>query len=316
MNQIRTHTAVEYYHDRVGRPIAFDVYARNVMRKELRVLDHSSVATPIRPRVVKIVKAFVQPPLRYGPHNCGSLGSGFFYEPADRCSVAVPWCENNPDYRSQFAIQGCANRSESDVVEEVHVLEIPKPDGNWLRRWKGSHFVSPEAKRNLWSFLFGREVLVTEAVQDEAVALVDELDVDTIEDHTDPEEVAFEQIEVRVKSPRDRYPYITLLANQCKTEVTGITEENPANRLVAQRWLLTEMKRRKMRPKHIKQMLPLAVEMVFTPNIFEIQAAQVRQSRAVLSRKAALQAPYSSRGNPWLFNWFGTKYKPVATSVA
>lgn len=65
-----------------------------------------------------------------------------------------------------------------------------------------------------------------------------------------------------------------------------------------------------MRPIHIKAMLPLALETVFIPDAFEIEALQVRATEDVIMRKLYTRQQHYSRTAPTLFNWFGSIIRP------
>lgn len=108
-------------------------------------------------------------------------------------------------------------------------------------------------------------------------------------------------------SHRNHSRFIADLVDECKIAIEGITVETKANRLVARRWLSKRMVARGMRTHHIKTMLPLAVEMVFVLNEYEIIAHQLRYSKAVLDRKDLQATTYTPRHRPSIFNWFGAK---------
>jgi len=113
--------------------------------------------------------------------------------------------------------------------------------------------------------------------------------------------------DVTVVSRRNHTRYITDLVDECKISIEGITVETKANRLVARRWLSKRMVSRGMRTHHIKTMLPIAVEMVFVLNEYEIIAHQLRYSKAILDRRDLQATKYTPRHRPSFFNWFGAK---------
>lgn len=106
-------------------------------------------------------------------------------------------------------------------------------------------------------------------------------------------------------TPRQHKRYISELVDECKIAIEGVGVETQANRLVAQRWLSKRMSSRGMRVCHIKTILPIAVEMVFVQNEYEIIAHQLRSSRAILQRKALAAEKYTPRHRPTILNWLG-----------
>jgi hypothetical protein len=110
---------------------------------------------------------------------------------------------------------------------------------------------------------------------------------------------------VPVGTVRKRCSFITNIATECKIEIEGITIDNAANRLVAHRWIKRRMEKHGMRVRHIQQTLPLAVEAVFIPDRFEIEAREVRQSKAVLDRYAEYDKHIQPRQDSRVWNPFG-----------
>jgi len=104
---------------------------------------------------------------------------------------------------------------------------------------------------------------------------------------------------------RQHKRFISELVDECKIAIEGISIETKANRLVARRWLSKRMIEHGMRVSHIKVMLPLALEMVFVLNKYEIIAHQLRDSKAVLDRKALATTVYTPRHRPNVLNWLG-----------
>lgn len=68
-----------------------------------------------------------------------------------------------------------------------------------------------------------------------------------------------------------------------------------ANVLVVRKYLYTEMCSIGMRPLHITQILDAAVELCFTPSRYEIEARELRTSRAVLDRLEERDGPRYTR---------------------
>lgn len=110
---------------------------------------------------------------------------------------------------------------------------------------------------------------------------------------------------VPVGPVRKRCSYIANIATECKIEIEGISIDSAANRLVAHRWIKRRMVQHGMRVRHIQQTLPLAVEAVFIPDQFEVEARQVRQSRAVLDRHHEYEQAIQPRNRPRIWNPFG-----------
>jgi hypothetical protein len=143
--------------------------------------------------------------------------------------------------------------------------------------------------------IFGR--VITELEQRLGQDLIDALDDSVVED-SNPDITSV---------PRLRMHFVSDLVAECKVTLPGITVENKANRLVAERWLGNRMRERGMRMRHIAQILPLAIEGVFIPDQYELQARALRQSHAVQNRVQQGQDVLYSRTKPWIGNWFGTR---------
>lgn len=166
----------------------------------------------------------------------------------------------------------------------------------------------PAVIRRRWrTWFFGRTV--EEHVEAEGVDLIEALDCDdqpAVE--VLPEIEDFNQVLDVDRRPRMRFQYAAFIATSCKIANPGIGIENNANRLVAARWLGDQMKARGVRERHIKKLLPVALELVFIPNEDELYAVQLRQTRAVRSRLEEHNSVWYSRDRPFVFNWFGRRH--------
>lgn len=143
---------------------------------------------------------------------------------------------------------------------------------------------------------------------------VEQLANELVEDSDTAMHLAYTHDSDVLPTPRQRMRFITDLVDECKIAIEGVGVESEANRLVARRYLSKKMVARGMRPQHIKTMLPIAVEMVFVPNEFEVIAHQLRYSKALLDRKDLAGVKYTPRYQPSIFNWFGAK-RPVPVAV-
>lgn len=148
-------------------------------------------------------------------------------------------------------------------------------------------------------WLFGRQV--PEAVEQLAQELVEDSDLSV-----SLEESCFIDATSGAMTRQHRR-FISEIVDECKIAIEGISIETKANRLVARRWLSRRMTERGMRVSHIKMMLPLALEMVFVLNKYEIIAHQLRDSRSVLDRKALATSVYTPRHKPNVLNWLGAR---------
>jgi len=108
-------------------------------------------------------------------------------------------------------------------------------------------------------------------------------------------------------SYRDRPSYLAEVVAECKISIEGITKETAANALVGRRWLSKKMQGDGLRPTHIARILPTAVEMLFVPDKYELEAEQFRLSKAVLNRLDEYQTGYTARHPFSLWNWLGSK---------
>jgi hypothetical protein len=106
-------------------------------------------------------------------------------------------------------------------------------------------------------------------------------------------------------TPRTRMAFTSLVVSLCKTQLPGITVDNKANRLVAHRFIYNAMVEKGLRPSHIHRMLPIAIEMVFVPDSYELDAREIANSHAVLDALEARDRVVHSRGVSWALNWFG-----------
>ncbi len=87
------------------------------------------------------------------------------------------------------------------------------------------------------------------------------------------------------KTRPDRASYISTLAILAKNKY-GELSNTEANRRMVRRYLLSVMEEKKVRPSHISQILPIALEFVFVPTQTEIDACYIRSSNAVLMRRS------------------------------
>jgi hypothetical protein len=154
--------------------------------------------------------------------------------------------------------------------------------------------------------MFGRTI--PEGCNERGAELVREIDDDFI----DGQEIDGDLVD----NPRFRFCYISDLVSECKQALPGVTKETGANRLVAHRWLSDRMRERGMRTRHIKSMLPLAIEAVFIPDKYEIEARALRQSLPVQNRVRLGTDELFARRSPWLLNWFGPRVRRSEPSSA
>jgi len=163
-----------------------------------------------------------------------------------------------------------------------------------------AEFISPKHLRKRFKARwFG--ITVTKEQEQNGGELLEQIDADDV---ADAEEVG---LPLNPQNPRNRFAFVASLVAECKCEIPGLDIETKANRLVVRRWLNNRMTERKMRPTHIRAMLPLAVESVFIPDKYEIEARALRQSRAVQDRVQLGNDVLYSRTDPWLLNWLGTR---------
>lgn len=66
----------------------------------------------------------------------------------------------------------------------------------------------------------------------------------------------------------------------------GVRDDNSANRMVARKMLLNKLGDRGMRPSHIHSVIEVGVELVFTPTLYDIEAAAFRTSEVRSERIA------------------------------
>jgi len=150
--------------------------------------------------------------------------------------------------------------------------------------------------------------VIEEEIQPEASQLLFDLDFNYREHIADEiGEEPWLPTTMEDKVTRARYGTIAAAVAACKMELPGVGEESKANRLVAHRFIKNYMIEIGMRPTHIAAQLPLAVECVFVPNRFEVEAMKFRQSHAFIDRREEASRVYISRSSPWLFNWFGSR---------
>lgn len=170
----------------------------------------------------------------------------------------------------------------------------------------GRFCFKPQAIVKCWRWVFG--TTVDRNTQFNADMLVHQIDNDNI-DIVEPVLGAdfYDNAMHSNRMSRLRFSFIAEAVNQCKISNPGINHESAANRMVAHRWLHAHFTARKMRPSHIMKMLPLAIEAVFIPNQYEVEALKMRNSRAFMDRLEQIDTEYVSRGPAWLFNWMGTR---------
>lgn len=140
--------------------------------------------------------------------------------------------------------------------------------------------------------------------------LVEQLAQELVEDSdlsVSLEDSSLDDVPKRGGYSRYHKRFLSEVVDECKIAIEGISVETQANRLVARRWLSKRMVAQGMRPSHIKVILPLAVEMVFVLNEYEIIAHQLRSTKAILDRKALATTVYTPRHRPNVFNWLGAK---------
>lgn len=173
--------------------------------------------------------------------------------------------------------------------------------------WNTKEFLLPtHVLERMRVGMFGRTI--PEGSNEMGAELVREIDDDFI----DGQEIEGDLVDC----PRFRFCYISDLVSECKQALPGVTKETGANRLVAHRWLSDRMRERGMRTRHIKSMLPLAIEAVFIPDKYEIEARALRQSLPVQNRVRLGTDELFARRSPWLLNWFGPRVRRSEPSSA
>lgn len=181
------------------------------------------------------------------------------------------------------------NDSDLDSFMETSSISSPDDPGFFLLRNIGTR---------IRRWLLGNQV--PEVVEQLAQELVEDSDLSvTLEDSS--------LVDVPKKGCFSRYHkrFLSEVVDECKIAIEGISVETQANRLVARRWLSKRMVAQGMRPSHIKVILPIALEMVFVLNEYEIIAHQLRNSKAILDRKALATTVYTPRHRPTVLNWLG-----------
>lgn len=193
---------------------------------------------------------------------------------------------------------------ESYNESEAQTFALKFPEFHMKRKLRNiGEFIYPyRLRKRFRDRFFG--VTVTGDEESIGEELIDAIDASLIDEHNI----------VGAGTPRMRFHWISELVAECKTTLPGITIETSANRLVAERWLGDRMRDRKMRPRHIKSMLPLAIESVFIPDQYQIEARRLRQSSAVQERVNQGRDVVYSRSKPWLLNWFGTRSRRAEPS--
>lgn len=101
--------------------------------------------------------------------------------------------------------------------------------------------------------------------------------------------------------------YAAMVASMCKCSIPGIEEDTKANRLVAKDWIYKEMRSNNLRFTQIKIALPTAIELVFIPDQYEIDAVLLRNSNAAQRRIREASRSYYARAPPTIFNWLGRR---------
>jgi len=114
-----------------------------------------------------------------------------------------------------------------------------------------------------------------------------------------------------------RGKFISYLANVAKADLPGILKQTEANQLVVRKYIQDLMTERGVRKEHQSVLLPLAVTLAMTPTEADVQAEMFRASRVAVERRDEFaKNRWRYRGDPWAFNWFGTKSKPVGSLSA
>jgi hypothetical protein len=166
-------------------------------------------------------------------------------------------------------------------------------------------FLPEDAISRWWTRFFG--ITVNRSQQDRAVEVIQALDDNS-------EEITLTDNEgnyLRPKTRRHKDSYLSVVVAACKNELP-MHKNNEANRLVAKDFINKRMKLHNMRDTDIKQMLPMAVELVFIMNQDEIDALHFRNSNAYINRQVQGSSTYKSRDRPWALNWLGaSRTNPV-----
>lgn len=87
--------------------------------------------------------------------------------------------------------------------------------------------------------------------------------------------------------------FIAYVVNLAKAEF-GPLKRLEANRLMVRRYLLNEMRVKKMRPSHIAQYIDIAVSMVFVPSENEIIARKLEAASSVTQRVSEFETNWLS----------------------
>jgi len=135
----------------------------------------------------------------------------------------------------------------------------------------------------------------------------------TIIDHPVDEDITADDVHNRT---RKRSAFITSIVAETVNSIPGIQVDSVANRMVAKHKLNALCVARGVRPSHTRHILPIAVELVFTPTWSDIEAAQFRNSRAVLDRIRDRDATWYTKERGWLFNWFGERRSRTSPTTA
>jgi len=205
----------------------------------------------------------------------------------------------------------CADDSDTDTdINSFTTVDLQTDstasDGRSVERDGEQHSNIKNWRSRLINWLFGVPVpLEAENLGQDLVCAIDQPDADeeAIEtDHTEGDKTSY----------RSRPSYLSNVVAECKISIEGITVETKANMLVGQRWLSKKMLSDGLRPTHIARILPIAVQLLFVPDKYQMLAVQMRSSKAILDRLDEYNVSYTARHPPSIFNWFGAvRRRPV-----
>jgi len=139
---------------------------------------------------------------------------------------------------------------------------------------------------------------IPESMQDDFVPIAEVVDI------TSTETENRDEIE---NDKRKRRSFIANIVAEVVISIPGIQVDTQANRLVAHHRLFSLCVERGVRPTHTRTILPIALELVFTPSASDIEARMFRNSRVVLDRIRERDRPWYTFEDRWLLNWFGSR---------
>jgi hypothetical protein len=158
-----------------------------------------------------------------------------------------------------------------------------------------------------FQLLRGRRRVVGEEVNATARAITNER-LAEFSDLLTTEEIT--AMPVNAQIPQQRIPGIVVeMVARAKNRFT-LPKRNRANYLSVNAFLLNEMTEHGMRPTHIRAMLPLALELSFTPDENDVFAAQFNASAYVDQAHQAYEHPYIHLGSRSVLDWFGIRRTP------